>query len=100
LAKKKNNQPALQLNTFIAVVIALTVYFLTIVWVKNDCMVTGKYVDQIQRELTSLKNDRKLLRSKLSNLTSNSRVSKLAAERFGMTQPQPEPVIIVRDRTR
>ncbi|NOZ07835.1 MAG: hypothetical protein GXO91_03020 [FCB group bacterium] len=100
MAKKRKKTQLNQLSGFVIGIIGLTLYFLTIVWVKNECLITGKYLDRIRKEKISLENDRKLLTSHLANLTSNSRISRLAAERFVMVQPRPEPVIVVKDKTR
>ncbi len=100
MVKKRKKAPDHQLSRFIIVILGLTLYFLAVVWVKNECLITGKYLDRISKEKTSLENDRKLLTSNLVSLTSNTRISRLAAEKFGMVQPRPEPVIVIKDNTR
>jgi len=72
-----------------------TVYFLSMVWVKNECLTTVQSLDHEHQQLADRLNERDLLISQVRQLSSNQRITSLAIREFGMYQPQPESLVVV-----
>jgi len=94
-SKKKTSKGRNNLPFFVLSIFAFTVYFLSIVWIKNECMEEGRQLDGKRTEFRQYSDEKKVLESKVKYLLGNNRIMNLAEVKFGLELPVPESKIIV-----
>ncbi len=83
----------------LAVTIGLCLVFV-FVWERVDMVRLGYQVERLKHEKVVLERERDELKVKFSALSSPDRIAKVAAEKFGMSLPQPGQVVMVQSKVK
>ena len=65
------------------------------VWERVDMVRLGYHTERLKHEKVLLERERDELRVKVATLSSPDRIAKVAAEKYGMSLPQPGQVVMV-----
>jgi len=68
---------------------------LLFVWTRIQVIQLGYEVSRVRKEVTDLMRQRDLLQSEIAQLKALDRLSKIAADRFGMRLPMGDEVVIL-----
>ncbi len=76
-------------------VIAGLLLVFVFVWERVDMVRVGYHIERLKHDKVLLERERDELRVKVSALAAPHRIAKVAAEKLGMTPPQPGQVVMV-----
>lgn len=82
------------MKKMLAVFMGLCLVFV-FVWERVDMVRLGYHIERLKHEKVVLERERDELRVKVATLSSPDRIAKVAADKFGMSLPQPGQVVMV-----
>ena len=80
---------------FTIAVVIISLGFVFHITLRNECISTQREIIELEKIQQEYSNKIKFLDSKVRNLMTQSRIEKVAREKFGMVSPDPESLIVV-----